>query len=439
MNNEPILCKKCAHQQFRGTHCDFCGTSLTEKQKPEERMSKFAWLRILGFVAIFAIFFAVSLFFHHKPSTQLAVYPPPVTIFPAQTAGAVNKVMQTAAQSNSDTPTGADIFTKAAPGIVTLYEDNAAGKHQRAIGAGFLVDDTTIATNNHVVHGISTLSAQFNDGTVRKVTGVLGTNTEHDVALLETEKPEAPAGDATIDSLEAVSRQLSATADSTSTHSVTKTTAANGLTMGRSSSLNIGDTVIAAGSPTGLSGSVNQGVFLQMSSGLLKTNMPVDSAWSGGPLLNMQGEVVGMITSQAPSDATGNFALPIEWVASLQAGIGSSPSSSSSHAPGKSLSPSHNFGPYNFKLAAQQKHSLPFASPSDLESAQFSARLTAPAGSHLHLTILRQGHVMYDSGDTAGTRFTVTLKRGDYVVLVENNSKSGTSDVSLAGTFSSDL
>ena len=46
---------------------------------------------------------------------------------------------------------------------------------------------------------------------------------------------------------------------------------------------------------------------------------------------------------------------------------------------------------------------------------------------------------MYDSGDTAGARFTLTLKRGDYVVLVENNSKTAMSDVAIAGTFSSDL
>jgi hypothetical protein len=84
-----------------------------------------------------------------------------------------------------------------------------------------------------------------------------------------------------------------------------------------------------------------------------------------------------------------------------------------------------------------QKRSIPFATPSNLESAQFSARLTAPVSAHLHITISHQGHIMYDSGDTAGAHFTLSLKRGEYIMLVENNSKSP-SDVSISGTYSND-
>jgi hypothetical protein len=63
-NNEPVICKKCAHRQFRGTQCDFCGTDLSEKPIEKPKMSEFAKLRILGLVAILVIFFVVLYFVH---------------------------------------------------------------------------------------------------------------------------------------------------------------------------------------------------------------------------------------------------------------------------------------------------------------------------------------------------------------------------------------
>ena len=437
MNNEPIICKKCAHRQFSGTHFDFCGNLLIERRTPEKKLSKFAWMRIMGFAAILGIFFVYAAFFRHPPPPT-PIDPAPVTLFPAQQSGVLNKVMKTAAAANeSDKPTGEQIFAKAAPGIVTLYQDDSAGKSQHVIGAGFLLDDTTLATNNHVVHGIATISAHFADGTDRKVVRVLNTNQQHDVALLQIEKVEEGANQQAIDSLEAASKQVDAAGLASAAPSAART-ANNGLSLGRTSSLNIGDAVIAAGTPTGLGGSLAQGIVTAMLGGLLKTNLPVSSGWSGGPLLNMQGEVVGILTSEPPSNVSGNYALPIEWATALQASMDNSPGSPSG-APGKAQPPSHDFGPYTFKLAALGKRSVAFSTPSDLESAQFTARLTAPAGAHLHFTISGQGHVMYDSGDTAGAHFTLSLKRGDYVMLVENTSKSAPSDISIAGKFSNDI
>jgi len=429
MNNEPIICKKCAHRQFSGTHCDFCGASLLDKPVSKKKLSKFAWMRILGFVAILGIAFVYISFFHHAPPPT-PIDPAPVTLFPAQQSGVLNKVMKTATQTNdSDRPTGEQIFAKDAPGIVTLYQDDDAGKHLHVIGAGFLLDDTTIATNYHVSHGVTAISAQFNDDTYRKVTRFLGSSQQHDVALLQIDKIEASANNAAIDSLEAASKQVNAAGLASAEPTATRT-AASGLRTGRTAALNIGDSVIAAGTPKGLAGSLAQGIVTAMPDGLLKTNLPVSSDWSGGPLLNMQGDVVGILTSQPPGGASGNYALPIEWATSLQASVDGSAAGAKSAM--------HDFGPYSFKLAALQKRSVPFTTPVDLESALFSARLNATAGSHLHITISRQGHVMYDSGDTAGAHFTLSLKRGDYVMLVENNSKSGSSDISIAGTYAND-
>jgi len=437
MNNEPIICKKCAHRQYSGTHCDFCGNLLIERRKPETKMTKFAWLRILGFAAILGLGFVYFTFFRSAPPPT-PIDPEPTVLFPAQQSGVLNKVMKTATQADdSDKPTGEKVFAKAAPNIVTLYQDDAAGKHLRVIGAGFLLDDTTIATNYHVVHGNSAVSAQFNDDSYTKVTRFLQSDQKHDVALLQIDKVEVAAKDAAIDSLEAAGKQVSAAGMNSADPVATKTEMA-GLRAGRSAALNVGETVIAAGTPKGLSGSLAQGIVTAMPGGMLKTNLPVKSDWSGGPLLNMQGEVVGMLTSQAPDNSSGNFALPIDWVTDLQPGV-TGPAAGTSTTSSTTSAPSHTFGPYSFRLTAHRNRTVAFTTPSDLENAQFSARMTAPAGVHLHLTILHQGHVMYDSGDTAGARFTLTLKRGDYVMLIENSGATTPSDVTITGTFSNDI
>jgi putative serine protease PepD len=96
------------------------------------------------------------------------------------------------------------------------------------------------------------------------------------------------------------------------------------LSLGDSGNLQVGDGVVAIGSPFGLEESVTSGIVSALGrdisalnnytiSGAIQTDAAINHGNSGGPLLNMEGQVVG-VTSQIESDGGGNegvgFAVP---------------------------------------------------------------------------------------------------------------------------------
>src|SRR5438093_338859 len=86
------------------------------------------------------------------------------------------------------------------------------------------------------------------------------------------------------------------------------------VTLGNSDSVGVGDAVYAIGSPFGLSGSFSQGIISNLKqsgatsngdnlSGLIQTDAAINPGNSGGPLVNTQGEVIGVNTSiESPVD-----------------------------------------------------------------------------------------------------------------------------------------
>ena len=95
--------------------------------------------------------------------------------------------------------------------------------------------------------------------------------------------------------------------------------------------MGVGDAVYAIGSPFGLSGSFSQGIISNLKqsgatsngdnlSGLIQTDAAINPGNSGGPLVNTQGEVIGVNTSiESPVDGNVGvgFAIPINQVKQL--------------------------------------------------------------------------------------------------------------------------
>jgi len=148
------------------------------------------------------------------------------------------------------------------------------GENRRAssLGSGFVVDPSgLIVTNNHVIADADEITAVFTDGSELKVTEVLGRDAKTDLALLRVE-PKEP--------LPAVK-------------------------FGDSDKMRVGDWVMAIGNPFGLGGTVTVGVISatkrDIQSGLydefLQTDASINRGNSGGPLFNMDGEVIGVNTA----------------------------------------------------------------------------------------------------------------------------------------------
>ena len=157
---------------------------------------------------------------------------------------------------------------------------------RRGIGAGVILDgEGHVLTNHHVVDGAERLLVTFPDGTVQGGT-VVGADEETDVAVVR---------------VEAKGHQPAEFADS--------------------SAVKLGQPVFALGNPLGLSGgpSVTSGVISSLSRSLafagnghrmIQTDAAVNPGNSGGPLVNLEGKVVGILTATIPHAEGIGFALP---------------------------------------------------------------------------------------------------------------------------------
>ena len=157
---------------------------------------------------------------------------------------------------------------------------------QRGIGSGFIVSaDGYVMTNAHVVDGADEVFVTLTDKREFKAK-VLGTDARTDVALLKIEGDKLPT-----------------------------------LVIGDSDKIRVGEWVIAIGSPFNLENTVTAGIISAKSRdtgeylALIQSDVAVNPGNSGGPLINMRGEVIG-INSQIATLSGGyngiSFAVPID-------------------------------------------------------------------------------------------------------------------------------
>ena len=199
--------------------------------------------------------------------------------------------------STQSASTAAAVYKQVSPGVVTITTSvqGRFGAAGQATGSGIVLDNNgNILTNNHVIAGAQQIQVTFSDGSTAKAT-VVGTNASADLAVIKV------------------------SVSSSKLHPVT---------LGNSDSVQVGDTVYAIGSPFGLSGSFSEGIVSNLhqsgqSAGganlrnLIQTDAAINPGNSGGPLVNAQGEVIG-INSSIESPVDGNvgvgFAIPINAV-----------------------------------------------------------------------------------------------------------------------------
>ncbi len=176
-------------------------------------------------------------------------------------------------------------LSKQTPGRVyeKVYKSVVVIRTSIGQGSGFIYDDYLVLTNWHVVEGVDRADVQFYDQT-RAYALVLATDAYSDVAVLKIDRKPS-------DSLP--------------------------LKLANSSEIWIGETVVAIGNPLGLTGSLSVGVISQVNRLLniepiivpvLQLDITIAPGSSGGPLLNLDGEVVGV--TNAGTTVGFSFAIP---------------------------------------------------------------------------------------------------------------------------------
>jgi serine protease Do len=143
-------------------------------------------------------------------------------------------------------------------------------RRSNSLGSGFVIDPAGIViTNNHVIQDADDITVNFNDGTKLKAE-VIGRDAQVDIAVLRV-KAEKP--------LKAVR-------------------------FGSDSAAKVGDWVIAIGNPFGFDSSVSAGILSARNRRIggpydnyIQTDAAINRGNSGGPLFNMNGEVIGINTA----------------------------------------------------------------------------------------------------------------------------------------------
>src|SRR5579862_7312307 len=163
------------------------------------------------------------------------------------------------------------IVENASSAVVTLRDSEG-------LGTGFLITETgVIATNRHVAEGDASMDVVFKNGD--KLLGkVVYLDPHRDFALVKIDGAGLPH-----------------------------------LTLAGPDQVRVGETVIAIGSPSGLQQTATKGIVSAVRSGMpdypgtwLQTDASINHGNSGGPLLDMHGDVVGITTMRQESDSGGN-------------------------------------------------------------------------------------------------------------------------------------
>lgn len=209
-----------------------------------------------------------------------------------------------AAEAGAQFPSFADLAEKLTPSVVNISSfsqsetENGEGNTplSESLGSGFIIDGNGyIITNNHVVDKAESISVTLSDNTKTEAR-VIGKDPKTDLALIkiETKRP------------------------------------LNAVKFGDSDKIRVGDWVLAIGNPFGLGSSVTAGIVSAKSRDIesgpydsfIQTDASINQGNSGGPMFNLQGEVIGI--SSAIFSTTGasqgvGFAIPANlagWVIS---------------------------------------------------------------------------------------------------------------------------
>ncbi|RFC35533.1 MAG: serine protease Do [Candidatus Nitrotoga sp. SPKER] len=176
-----------------------------------------------------------------------------------------------------------EFFRRFAPGEMPPHEFRS-----QSLGSGFIISqDGYILTNAHVIDNADEVTVRLTDKREFKAK-VVGADKRSDIALLKISAKDLPVA-----------------------------------SIGDTSKLEVGEWVVAIGSPFGFTNSVSQGIVSAMGRSLpgenttpfIQTDVPINPGNSGGPLFNLKGEVIG-INSQIYSRSGGymglSFAIPID-------------------------------------------------------------------------------------------------------------------------------
>jgi hypothetical protein len=177
------------------------------------------------------------------------------------------------------------------PKTVLLTMQDSSGRPV-ALGSGFVLKKGYVVSNHHVIEGsASGFAKRVGDKAKYKIRGVVAKDEARDLVILAVDE-----------------------------------FAEDDVTLSKTGSVEVGDTVYAIGNPRDLEGTFSQGIvsslreFTEFS--LLQITAPISPGSSGGPIANDKAEVVGVAVATFRGGQNLNFAIPAKFVTALENQIG---------------------------------------------------------------------------------------------------------------------
>jgi hypothetical protein len=200
---------------------------------------------------------------------------------PGAPGGDANHAQKLSSPSQASMRTPAEIAARSTPSVVSV-------RTEQSLGTGFVVsNDGLVATNLHVVAGNSKITITLADHREFQVVEIWNGDRERDLVIMRIEAQKLPV-----------------------------------LSLGDSSAIHPGDSVVAIGHPLGLEDTVSNGLVsairkLDDDLTVLQISAPIAPGSSGGPIFNDKGEVIGVATAIMLGGQNINFGVPITYVKEL--------------------------------------------------------------------------------------------------------------------------
>lgn len=194
-----------------------------------------------------------------------------------------------------------DLYDTVAPAVVFIQVESNLGNDfsdifpSQGLGSGFVVDSSGhIVTNNHVIEGATEITVTFFDGTLSRAE-IIGTDPDSDLAVIRADT--VPANIVPVK-------------------------------LGDSGDIRVGEEVVAIGSPFGQNWTMTRGIISALGRAnrattgfsiplMIQTDAAMNPGNSGGPLVDMRGQVIGvntMIFSEDRVSSGVGFSVPVNTV-----------------------------------------------------------------------------------------------------------------------------
>lgn len=204
-----------------------------------------------------------------------------------------NKIVTESEQTISD------VVEKAKPSVVSIVTSASASRNgltAQAAGTGIVVSkDGYVLTNRHVVSGALSASVAMSDGTTYDNVKIIGTDPLNDLAFLK---------------ISGAKNLKPATLGDSKTIRIGQGVVAIGNALGQYQNTVTSGIVSGLGRPV-MASTDGSGRNAENLSDLIQTDAAINSGNSGGPLLNLQGQVIGINTAVASDAQSIGFAIPV--------------------------------------------------------------------------------------------------------------------------------